>query len=118
MAKPQKDMHAQNIFRLEIQKELRVDPGTETTEVWGEIEVTSPARVNAADLRLKSIQNLILTVDTSDAMAGSTGHDIFASKTIYNKGRKGNQASIYLWDNDSDAQSSGSHYVNFLAMGE
>ena len=113
MVAPQKDMHAQNIFRLDIQKELRVDPGTETTEVWGEIEVTSPARVDAADLRLKSIQNLLLTVDTIEDTP-----DMFASKQIFNKGRKGNNASIYVWDLSGGVQASGSHYVNFLAQGE
>ena len=116
MVIPQENMWSQGIGRLEIQKELRVDPGTETTEVWGEIEILSPALVHARNFRLKSIENLQLTVDVHDTT--TEGHDIFASKTVYNKGRKGNYASIYLFDNSSDAQTTGSHYVNFLAMGE
>ena len=119
MAKPQKDMSAQRIFRMEIYKEVRLDPGTETTEIHGHFEMQSPALLNAADIRLKSIENLILTAGSTDAQAlAADGHDLFASKTVYNPGRKGNQASVYLWDNSGDAQATGSHYVNFIALGE
>lgn len=105
-------MSSQNVFRLDIQKELRVDPGTETTEVWGEMEIQSPAMLNAADLRLKSIENILLTPDSRVSY--------YATKQVMNKGRKGNTASIYLFDGTASGSevTSGSHYLNFLAMGE
>lgn len=109
------DLSAQNVFRIDIQKELKVDPGTETVEVWGEIEVTSPALVHARDLRLKSIQNLLMTVDAQPARGVG---DMFASKYVYSKGQKNNYASIYVWDLSDGVQATGSHYINFLAMGE
>ena len=115
MVTPYMNLSAQNIFRLDIQHEYK-EPGKEFVEVWGEVEITSPALVRARDLRLKSIQNLLLTVDVQDTTG--VGHDIFASKTVYNKGQKMNTASIYLWDNSTSAEATGSHYVNFLAMGE
>lgn len=118
MVKPQENLWAQSIGRLEILKELRADPGTETTEVWGEIEVNDGAGyVYARNLRLKSIQDLQLTANPG-ANGNATTPDLFASKYLINKGRKGNYASIYVWDADGDALASGSHYVNFLAMGE
>lgn len=115
MVKPQENLWTQNIGRLDIQKVLKPDPGTETVEVWGEVEVYNGAGlIRARNLRLKSIQNLILTVD-SDARAHG---DRFASKWVYEKGRKGNYASIYLWDLSTGIAATGSDYVNFLALGE
>jgi len=116
MAKPQQDLHAQNIFRHEILKEVRLDPGTETTLVYAETECGSPALFHARDLRLKSIQHLQLTVDAPDDRG--QGHDLFASKTIYNKGRKGNYASVYVFDLSTAIEATGSHYLNITAMGE
>lgn len=109
-------MAAQNVFRLEILKELRLDPGTETTEVWAEIEVGSPALLYARDLRLKSIQQLQLTPDVNGNQPAN--FDLIATKQIMNKGRKGNAASIYVWDTSGTAHVSGSVYLNVLAMGE
>jgi len=119
MVKPQKNMWAQGIGRLDIEKELRLDPGTETTEVWGQVEVNNGAGyVYAADLRLKSIEDLLLTVNPG-ANGYPTDPDMFASKYLINKGRKRNYASIYVWDAYTrDALATGSHYVNFVAMGE
>lgn len=121
MVKHQEDLSAQGIGRLDIQKIIRLDPGTETFEVWGEIEVLAQGRtaagyVYARNLHLKSIENLLLTADTG---AGATVYDVFATKQIPNKGRKSNYASIFVWDaNAGTLLSSGSVYLNFLAMGE
>lgn len=118
MVKPQENMWAQGIGRLEILKELKVDPGTETVEVWGQVEVNDGAGyLYARNLRLKSIQDLLLTVNPG-ASGYATTPDLFASKYLINKGRKDNYASVYIWDATGDALASGSHYVNFLAMGE
>lgn len=119
MTQPQKDLSGQGIGRLHILKELRIDPGTETTEVWGEMEVLAGGAgyVYAADLRLKSIQDLQLTVNPG-ANGVATDPNLFASKYLINKGKKGNYASVYVWDAVADALETGSAYVNFVAMGE
>jgi hypothetical protein len=118
MVSPQKDLSGQSIGRLDIQKEVKLDPGTETTEVFGQVEVIDGAGyVYASDLRLKSIQDLLLTVNPG-ANGYATTPDLFASKYLINKGRKGNYASIYVWDATADALASGSQYVNFTALGE
>jgi hypothetical protein len=118
VTKNQKDLSGQGIGRLDIQKELRIDPGTETTEVWGQVEVISGAGyLYASDLRLKSIQDLQLTANPG-ANGYATTPDLLPSKYLINKGRKGNYASVYVWDCSADALASGSVYVNFTAMGE
>lgn len=112
MVKPQPDLYAtQRIARIDIQHQWK-EPGREFTETWGELEITSPALVYARDIHLKSIENMVLTVDS-----GVTS-SLYATKQVFNKGRKNNYASIFIWDGATPSQASGSHYVNFLAMGE
>lgn len=114
MGKPQENMWAQGVGRLEIQHEWK-EPGREFVEVWGEVEIYNGAGlVHARNLRLKAIENMQLTCDPST----HTSADKFASKWIYEKGRKNNYASIYVWDLSTALADTGSCYVNFLAMGE
>lgn len=99
------------MHRIEIQKELLADPGTETVEVWGEIEVDPVDLIRSRDLRLKSIQNIQFTADV-DAMV--------AMKQVFNKGRKMNYASVYVWNlrPGTVVRATGSIWLNFHALGE
>ena len=115
MANQYMDLSAQNVFRIDIQHEFKED-GREFVEVWGEIECAHPALINARDLRLKSIQNIILTADAS-TLTGAPTH-VNVTKQVFNKGQKRNQASIYIYDIEGTSSLSGSVYLNFLAMGE
>ena len=115
MANQYMNLSAQNVFRIDIQHEWKED-GHEFIEVWGEIECGSPALVNARDLRLKSIQNIILTADASTLL--NAPRFVNVSKQVFNKGQKRNNASIYIYDIGGTAELSGSVYLNFLAMGE
>jgi len=98
-------------------------------KVWGEMKIAAKERVFARELKLNTIQVLLLTVESGD-------HYPFTPiKWIYNKGEYDNYASIDIlgpyqaYQYEANARSSqmnapstlphdGSIWLNFMALGE
>ena len=66
-------------------------PGLEAVEVWGRMQIASGEIVYARDLALKTIQELLLTVDFAYA-----GRAYSAHKYIWEPDRLDNYASIWV----------------------
>lgn len=89
-------------------------------KVWGEMKVISDVLIYAKDLKLNSIETLLLTPMGSDKA-------YIAGKYVVNKGEYGNYASVHVFNADGnriDASSykgpetDGSIWLNFEALGE
>lgn len=87
--------------------------------VAGEIKIGSTEHVYAYDLKMKSIQVLVLTPEAS-----SPGRRYSAKKYINHKGEYDNWASIDIWDDAGTAITAGngpddgSVWLDFIAVGE
>ena len=99
------------------------------TKVWGEMKIAAKERVFAKELKLNTIQVLLLTVESGD-------HYPFTPvKWIYHKGEYGNYASVDIfgpsaaYQYEAKAKSGeisapstlphdGSIWLNFMALGE
>ena len=88
--------------------------------VMGEMKIAAGERVWAKELKLKTLQVLNLTPEIFPPDA----HGYMAQKNIYNKGEFGNYASIDVYDDAGEWQSSGvgrtdgSVWLDFTALGE
>ena len=97
-------------------------------KVWGEMKIAAKEYVYARELKLNTIEGLLLTPLTGD-------HHLYTAQTyIYNKGEYDNYASVDIWSatgyemvasgrvGEISAASSlpedGSIWLNFVALGE
>ena len=107
--------------QFEIQFEWRPKPGVEAVMVWGEALLAAQEVIRSQDLDLKTIKNLILTVETGkytiDPHSGQRDTIPWATKYVWKPGEPDNEATIYLWD-DTSTEHTGSVWLNFLALGE
>lgn len=89
-------------------------------KVYGEIKIAAGERVFARELKLKSIEVLVLTPE----IYAPDGHGYIAQKYIYHKGEYNNWASIDIYDDAGERQTSdvgrtdGSTWLDFIAEGE
>ena len=88
-------------------------------KVYGEMRIAAKERIYAYELGLKTLQVLLLTVETG---AHSTYH---AQKYVHNKGEYDNYASIDIFEANGTTEmtagrgpSDGSIWLNFMALGE
>jgi len=96
-------------------------------KVWGEMKIAGKEVVFARELKLKTLQVLLLTTEHG------THHMYSASKNIYHKGELDNYASIDIFSADSYEMTAGSYtdvdisselpydgsiWLNFCAVGE
>ena len=107
--------------QFEIQFEWRPKPGVEAVMVWGEALLAAQEVIRSQDLDLKTIKNIILTVETGkytiDPHSGQRDTIPWATQYIWKRGEPDNEATIYLWD-DTSTEHTGSVWLNFLALGE
>ena len=96
-------------------------------KVWGEMKIAGKEVVFARELKLKTLQVLLLTTEHGT-------HSLYtASKNIYHKGELDNYASIDIFSADAYEMTAGSYtdvdisselpydgslWLNFVAMGE
>jgi len=87
--------------------------------IYGEMRIAAGECVFAKELKLNTIQVLVLTPEVPRDTLG-----YMAQKYIYNKGEYDNRASIDIYDDASTFQdagtgpSDGSVWLNFDALGE
>lgn len=87
-------------------------------KVYGEMLIAAKEYVYARELKLNTLEVLLLTPEGADHLP------VIAKKWIYHKGELDNYASIDLFDHNGteliagQGRSDGSTWLNFLAMGE
>lgn len=87
-------------------------------KVWGEMKIAAKEYVYARELKLNTIEVLLLTTETG-------AHTLYhAQKYIHNKGELDNYASVDIF-NDAGTEitagvgpADGSVWLNFMALGE
>lgn len=92
-------------------------------KVYGEMKIGSKEVVFARELKLNTLQVLVLTPET-----GRTWTGYMAQKYIYHKGELDNYASIDIFDHDGNEigpgrvnpgpETDGSIWLDFIALGE
>ena len=88
-------------------------------KVYGEMKIAAGEIVYARELKLNTIEVLLLTPEVS-----YTGHGYIAQKYIYNKGEYDNYASIDIFDTAGNeitagnGPEDGSIWLDFVALGE
>lgn len=89
-------------------------------KVWGEMQIAGGEYVYARELKLNTLQVLLLTCEPP----AWDGHGYIAQKRIVNKGAYDNYASIDVfndvgvWQNAGVGPEGGSIWLNFVAEGE
>ncbi len=84
--------------------------------VYGEMKIAAGECVFAKELKLNTIQVLVLTPEVPRNTLG-----YMAQKYVFNKGEYDNRASIDIYDDASVWQGAdvpGSLWLNFIALGE
>jgi len=109
--------------RIEIHKVERAIHGNGVDiKVYGEMLIASQEVVYARELKLNTLEVLVLTPEQGNKLP-----NFHVSKWIHNKGEYDNYASIHVWDltNNADAvpgyahnPDDGSIWLNFIAEGE
>lgn len=109
--------------------ERHIHGNSVVVKIWGEMKIAAKERVYARELKLNTIQVLLLTVETG------YHYPFTALKWIYNKGQYDNYASIDIlapqsaYQYEANARSGasavpsvlphdGSIWLNFMALGE
>ena len=88
-------------------------------KVYGEMKVAAGELVYARELKLNTLEVLLLTPNVS-----YTGHGYMAHAYIHNKGEYDNYASIDVFDDTGTwlspgtGPTDGSIWLNFIALGE
>jgi hypothetical protein len=106
---------------IEIHKVERTVHGNGVDiKVWGEMKIAAGEYVYARELKLNTLQVLLLTPE----LLAPDGHGYMVHKRIFNKGAYDNYASVDVYDDAAEWQGpgvgpvDGSIWVNFVAEGE
>ena len=89
-------------------------------KVYGEMKIAAGEYVYARELKLNTLEVLVLTPEVEK----NNAKGYMAQKYIYNKGEFDNYASIDIYDHDGTFQApgtgpiDGSIWLNFIALGE
>lgn len=89
-------------------------------KIWGEMKIAAGEYVYARELKLNTVQVLLLTPEL--CKPNTLGY--MAQKCIYNKGTYDNYASVDIYDHNGVLQlpgtgpTDGSIWLNFVAEGE